>query len=126
MILRPPRSTLFPYTTLFRSEKYIRIDDAINAALRYAAAGEAKSIGVLCNAVTLLERLKQRNIIPDTLTDQTSAHDPLYGYVPNTLNNEQANILRVKNPTEYLERSYESMYYHVSLMTDLLDMGSIV
>jgi urocanate hydratase len=111
--------------TRYLDEKYTSIDEAINAALKYAAAGEAKSIGVLCNAVTLLERLQKRNIIPDTLTDQTSAHDPLYGYVPNTLTNEQANILREKNPTEYLERSYESMYYHVALMTDLMDMGTI-
>ena len=112
--------------TRYLDEKFTSVDEAINAALKYAMKGEAKSIGVLCNAVALLERLKQRNIIPDTVTDQTSAHDPLYGYVPNTLNNEQANILREKNPTEYLERSYESMYFHVSLMTDLLDMGSIV
>lgn len=112
--------------TRYLDEKYTSIDEAINAALNYAAAGEAKSIGILCNAVTLLERLKQRNIIPDTVTDQTSAHDPLYGYIPNTLTNEQANILREQNPTEYLERSFESMYFHVSLMEDFQDMGSIV
>ena len=47
-----------------------------------------KSIGVLCNAVHLLQRLMERNIIPDTLTDQTSAHDPLIGYIPHTLTNE--------------------------------------
>jgi urocanate hydratase len=112
--------------TRYLDEKHVNIDDAINAALKYAAKGEAKSIGVLCNAVALLERLKKRNIIPDTVTDQTSAHDPLYGYIPNTLTNEQANVLRVKNPGEYLERSYESMYYHVALMTDLQEMGSVV
>jgi urocanate hydratase len=112
--------------TKYLDEKYTKIDDAINAALKYKKGGIAKSIGVLCNAVELLERLIKREVVPDTVTDQTSAHDPLYGYIPNTLNNEQANILRVKNPTEYLERSYESMYYHVSLMSDLQDMGSIV
>ena len=47
--------------------------------------GEAKSIGVCCNAVHLLERLIERNIIPDTLTDQTSAHDPLIGYWPHEI-----------------------------------------
>ncbi len=112
--------------TKYLDEKYTNIDEAINAALKYKKAGEAKSIGVLCNAVALLERLIKRKIVPDTVTDQTSAHDPLYGYIPNTLSNEQANALRTANPTEYLERSYESMYYHVSLMTDLQAMGSIV
>ncbi len=73
-----------------------------------------------------MERLIKREIVPDTVTDQTSAHDPLYGYIPNTLTNEQANALRAKNPAEYLERSFESMYFHVSLMNDLQEMGSIV
>ncbi len=66
------------------------------------AQGIAKSIGVFCNAVHLLDRLIERNIIPDTLTDQTCAHDPLIGYIPHTLTNEQANILRTENPEEYL------------------------
>lgn len=112
--------------TKYLDEKYTDIDQAINAALQYKIKGEAKSIGVLCNAVALLERLVKRNIIPDTLTDQTSAHDPLYGYVPSTLTVEQANILRKENPNEYLERSYESMYYHVALMTDLKNLGAVV
>ena len=64
------------------------IDEAIDKALKLKEEGEAKSIGVLCNAVDLLQRLIERNIIPDTLTDQTSAHDPLIGYVPHTLANE--------------------------------------
>jgi urocanate hydratase len=112
--------------TKYLDEKYTDIDQAIDAAVNYKMKGEAKSIGVLCNAVALLERLVKRNIIPDTLTDQTSAHDPLYGYVPNTLTVEQANILRKENPAEYTERSYESMYHQVSLMTDLKNMGAIV
>jgi urocanate hydratase len=111
--------------TKYLDEKYTEIDEAIDAALKYKKEGAAKSIGVLCNAVHLLQRLAERKIIPDTLTDQTSAHDPLIGYVPHTLTNEQANILRQQNPTAYLERSYESMYLHVQLMLQLMNDGAI-
>ena len=111
--------------TKYLDEKYIDIDEAIDKAQEYKEQGTAKSIGVLCNAIHLLQRLIERNIIPDTLTDQTSAHDPLIGYIPHTLTNEQANILRQENPTQYLERSYESMYLHVQLMLQLMDKGAI-
>jgi len=111
--------------TKYLDEKHTSIDDAINAAMHYRREGEAKSIGVLCNAVHLLDRLIQRDIIPDTLSDQTSAHDPLVGYIPHTLSNEQANILREQNPEEYLHRSYESMHLHVQLMLKLMDKGAI-
>ena len=111
--------------TKYLDEKHTSIDDAINAAMHYRKEGVAKSIGVLCNAIHLLNRLIQRDIIPDTLTDQTSAHDPLIGYIPHTLTNEQANVLRQENPTEYLNRSYESMHLHVQLMLKLMDNGAI-
>jgi urocanate hydratase len=111
--------------TKYLDEKHTSIDEAINAAMHYRREGEAKSVGVLCNAVHLLDRLIQREIIPDTLTDQTSAHDPLIGYIPHTLTNEQANILREENPEEYLRRSYESMHLHVQLMLELMDKGAI-
>lgn len=111
--------------TRYLDEKHTSIDDAINAAMHYRKEGEARSIGVLCNAVDLLDRLIQRDIVPDTLTDQTSAHDPLIGYVPHTLNNEQANVLREQNPEEYIRRSYESMNLHVQLMLKLQDKGAI-
>lgn len=111
--------------TKYLDEKFTDIDAAIDRCVQLKASGEGRSVGVLCNAVHLLQRLIERNIIPDTLTDQTSAHDPLIGYVPHTLTNEQANILRTQNPTEYLERSYESMYLHVQLMLQLMDQGAI-
>ncbi len=111
--------------TKYLDEKHTNIDDAINAAFHYKREGIAKSIGVLCNAVQLLDRLIQRDIIPDTLTDQTSAHDPLVGYVPHTLNNEAANILRAQNPEHYIELSYESMHLHVQLMLQLMDKGAV-
>ena len=63
------------------------------------AAGQAVSIGVLCNAVNLLERLLERTCIPDTLTDQTSAHDPLIGYWPHELSHEQAGGACVREPS---------------------------
>ncbi|MFT3681061.1 MAG: urocanate hydratase [Ferruginibacter sp.] len=111
--------------TKYLDEKYTDIDEAIEKALQYKAQGAGKSIGVLCNAVGLLQRLLEKNIIPDTLTDQTSAHDPLIGYVPHTLTNKQANILREQNKEQYLQRSYESMYLHVQLMLQLMDKGAI-
>ena len=111
--------------TKYLDEKFDHIDEAIDAALRYKQAGVAKSIGVLCNAVHLLQRLIKRQIVPDTLTDQTSAHDPLIGYVPHTITNGQANLLREQNPAKYIELSYDSMKLHVELMLELQQMGAI-
>ena len=111
--------------TKYLDEKHTNIDDAINAAMHYRKTGEAKSIGVLCNAIHLLNRLIQREIIPDTLTDQTSAHDPLIGYIPHTLSNAEANVLREQNPQHYIELSYESMHLHVQLMLQLMEKGAI-
>jgi urocanate hydratase len=111
--------------TRYLDEKHTSIDEAINAAVYYRKEGIARSIGVVCNAVHLLDRLIQQDIIPDTLTDQTSAHDPLVGYVPHTLSNEEANVLREQNPDRYIELSYESMHLHVQLMLELMDKGAI-
>ncbi|HRN90808.1 MAG TPA: urocanate hydratase [Ferruginibacter sp.] len=111
--------------TRYLDEKYIHLDEAIDAALKYKAEGKAVSIGVLANAVHLLQRLVDRGIVPDTLTDQTSAHDPLIGYIPHTLTNEQANALRESNPDEYIRLSYNSMYEHVRLMLELQQRGAI-
>jgi urocanate hydratase len=111
--------------TKYLDEKFVDIDEAINKAQAYKQQGAGKSIGVLCNAIDLLKRLIERNIIPDTLTDQTSAHDPLIGYVPHTISVEQANVLREKNAEQYLQLSYESIYLHVQLMIELMNKGSI-
>ena len=100
-------------------------DEAIDRALEAKQNGEAISIAVLTNAVCLLERLIERNIVPDTLTDQTSAHDPLVGYVPHTINNTQATIMREEDPAQYLELAYQSMYRHVELMIELQSRGAI-
>ena len=111
--------------TKYLDEKYSSIDEAIDQAVRYKKEGIGKSIGVLCNAVHLLERLIERNIIPDTLTDQTSAHDPLIGYWPHEIGYEQAKQLREQNPQQYIDYSYRSMYRHVQLMLQLMDKGAI-
>src|SRR5450432_4784443 len=111
--------------TKYLDEKFIDIDAAIDKAVSYKQLAVSKSIGILCNAVDLLKRLVERNIIPDTLTDQTSAHDPLIGYVPHTLNNEQAKLLRQSDPAKYTELAYQSMYLHVKLMMDLKEKGAV-
>jgi urocanate hydratase len=111
--------------TKYLDEKYTNIDEAIDKALQYKAEGKAISIGVLCNAVNLLQRLIQRSIVPDTLTDQTSAHDPLIGYIPHHLSNEEANVLRAEDPEAYIKMSYESMRKHVELMLELQKMGAV-
>ena len=101
------------------------IDEAIDKAQELKSQGKGISIGVKCNAVHLLERLLERNIIPDTLTDQTSAHDPLIGYWPHEISYEQAKVLRDQNPTQYIEYAYNSMYRHVELMLQLQKKGAI-
>lgn len=111
--------------TKYLDFKFEDIDEAIDKAVDAKEKGEAISIGVQCNAVLLLKRLLERNIIPDTLTDQTSAHDPLIGYVPHTLTNEEANELRLKNPEKYIKQSYDSMKLHVEEMLALQKKGAI-
>jgi urocanate hydratase len=111
--------------TRYLDEKVTDIDDAIDIAMQYRSRGVARSIGVLCNAVHLLQRLNERNIIPDTLTDQTSAHDPLIGYWPHTISYEQAKVLRVDDPEKYIDLAYDSMYKHVELMIGLQKKGAI-
>jgi urocanate hydratase len=101
------------------------MDAAIDKAMEAKAAGEALSIGVVCNAVHLLQRLLERNSVPDVLTDQTSAHDPLVGYWPHDLTYEQAKVLRATAPDTYIEHAYASMYVHVSLMLELQKRGAI-
>ncbi|MHC4348679.1 MAG: urocanate hydratase [Planctomycetota bacterium] len=100
------------------------LDAAIDRALQAKAAGEAVSIGWLGNAVDLLEALLARDITPDALTDQTSAHDPLNGYYPQGLTREQADTLRGDDPDQYMKRAMDSMARHVALMVDLQQRGA--
>ncbi|RYZ19181.1 MAG: urocanate hydratase, partial [Chitinophagaceae bacterium] len=101
------------------------VDEAIDRALEARRNGEALSIGVHCNAVELLEKLLARDVVPDTLTDQTSAHDPLIGYWPHQLSEEKARLLRTENPQQYTDYAYDSMYRHVELMLELQKRGAI-
>jgi urocanate hydratase len=101
------------------------LDEAIDKALQAKKNKMAVSIGVCCNAVDLLQRLLKRNIVPDTLTDQTSAHDPLIGYWPHQMSIEEAKILRESNPEKYLDLAYASMKLHVELMLALQEKGAV-
>lgn len=111
--------------TRYIDKMYHSIDEAIDEALRAKAANEGISIGVVCNAVELLQRLIDRNITPDTLTDQTSAHDELVGYFPEGLSVEEAKILRESNPDEYCRLSLDTMAKHVRQMLELQKRGAI-
>jgi len=101
------------------------IDEAINTAVEAKNKNEPLSIGVVCNAVHLLQRLIERNIVPDTLTDQTSAHDPLIGYWPHAISYEEAKVMRIQDPEQYLELAGQSMYRHVELMLSLQQKGAV-
>jgi len=101
------------------------IDEAIDRALKYKKEGKALSIGVVCNAVDLLERMVARNVVPDTLTDQTSAHDELQGYFPQGFSVEEAKDLRVENPKKYIGLSLDTMVKHTELMIALQKKGAV-
>lgn len=111
--------------TKYLDIKFTDIDKAIDRAIEAKEKGEALSIGVLCNAVHLLQRIIERNIKIDVLTDQTSAHDPLIGYIPHQITNEEANEMRVHNQEKYINLAYASMKLHVALMIELQRRGSI-
>ena len=101
------------------------LDQAIEMALAFRDAGEAKSVAWTGNVVDLLEALIERDIVPDMLTDQTSAHDPLIGYVPTEMSLEEAARLREDDPKTYLDRSTSTMAEHVRCMLELKRRGAI-
>jgi len=101
------------------------VDEAIDRAFAYRMDSKALSIGVCCNAVTLLERLIEREEIPDALTDQTSAHDVLHGYLPVEYDMAQGATSRSNTPDEYKRLSMESMTRHVRAMVELQHLGAV-
>ncbi len=101
------------------------LDEAL-AILREAIdAGEAKSVGLVANCAEALPELVRRGVVPDMLTDQTSAHDPLNGYIPAGHTVEQAAELRARDPQQYLDRSLDSIATHVRAMLDLQRAGAV-
>ncbi len=100
------------------------LDQAIDRALELKSQDAAISVGWLGNAVDLLRRLVERGITPDTLTDQTSAHDVLIGYYPVDLTREEADRLREEDPDTYTSRSMDTMEEHVRLMVELQSRGA--
>jgi urocanate hydratase len=101
-------------------------DEAIKWVLDAKKKGEAISIGLVGDAGDVLERLLKDNIIPEILTDQTSAHDPINGYVPHSIGLQQSLILRKKDPQKHKELAIQSMARHVSFMLEMQKRGSVV
>ncbi|MAX13413.1 MAG: urocanate hydratase [Candidatus Marinimicrobia bacterium] len=102
------------------------VDDALKIALKSKKDKKAISIGLIGNAADIFPEFLNRNIIPEIVTDQTSAHDELNGYYPNDMSFESALKLKIDNPKEYMERSYQSMGIHCQAMLDFQKKGSIV
>lgn len=102
------------------------LDEALEMAMNAKEKGEAISIGLLGNAADVFPEFVRRGIIPDVVTDQTSAHDPLNGYIPRGYTLEEAAYLRKANPKEYIKQAKESMAVHVQAMLDLKQAGAVV
>jgi len=101
------------------------LDEALGWLDSARAQGAAVSVGLVGNCADVVPELARRSIVPDILTDQTSAHDPLNGYVPNGLALEAARRLRAANPDEYVRLSVAAMAEHVRGMLALKRMGAV-
>ncbi|MEO0078482.1 MAG: urocanate hydratase [candidate division WOR-3 bacterium] len=109
----------------YLDERIDDLDKAIDRALDMKARRQAWSVAWCGNIVDLLKRLVSRQVVPDILTDQTSAHDELNGYVPVGMSFEQALRLRQADPAAYRRASYQTMAEHVRLMLKLQSMGAV-
>ena len=101
------------------------LDEALVWVQGAADEGEALSVGLVGNCADVLPELVERGITPDIVTDQTSAHDPLHGYVPTGLSLEEATALRGSDPEEYVRRSMESMRVHCEAIVAMQDAGAV-
>ena len=112
-------------STRYLDESTDDVDLAIEKARAYALDGVARSIGVLGNAAEVMPAFVARGFTPDVITDQTSAHDPLVGYIPDGLSLAEAARLRTADPDEYQRRSIDAMGRHVAAMRELQKRGAI-
>src|ERR1041385_8268311 len=101
------------------------LDQALKMIEQERKGKKALSLGLVGNCADVLPEIVKRGVVPDVLTDQTSAHDALNGYVPNGMSLEDALALRQKNPDEYIERSMQAMATHVEAMLALQKKGAI-
>ncbi len=102
------------------------LDEALRLVEHYKAQGQARSVGLVGNAAAVIPALAKRKVVPDILTDQTGAHDPLNGYIPLGVNSEQAEDLRRRDPKGLVERVLESIAVHVQGMLELQRQGAVV
>ncbi|HEY1434511.1 MAG TPA: urocanate hydratase [Thermoanaerobaculia bacterium] len=112
--------------TRYLDEEESSLDRAIDRALEAKQARRAVSIGVEVNAADLLERLLERGVLPDLVTDQTSAHDELVGYVPRGGSLADLSRLRREDPKAYIARSYATMADHMRALLELQRRGAVV
>ena len=101
------------------------LDDALGILADAQSRKEAVSVALVGNCADVIPELARRGFVPDVLTDQTSAHDPLNGYVPNGMMLEQALALRAQHPDNYIARSMQSMAVHVEAMLALQKQGAV-
>jgi urocanate hydratase len=110
----------------YLDEEAQTLDEGLRRAEAARARGEGRSVGVVLNAADALPELVRRGIVPDLVTDQTSAHDPVHGYVPAGLSLDEAAALRARDEKEYARRSLSSMAVHVQALLDLRRKGAHV
>jgi urocanate hydratase len=101
------------------------LDEALRILKEALRKKEARSVGLVGNCADVMPALAERGVVPDLLTDQTSAHDPLYGYIPSGLSVAEADELRRRDPGDYLKRSMDSIARHVEAMLRLQRLGSV-
>jgi urocanate hydratase len=111
--------------TKYVDEVADNLEDAIKRVRHYQETKQAKSIALLGNMSTLIHEMIQKKFIPDLLTDQTSAHDPLIGYIPEGYSVQQAATLRLEDQKSYLEKVYASMAKHVRGMLEMQKLGAV-
>lgn len=111
--------------TRYLDEVAENLQDALQRAEAYKTQGVARSIGLLGNAAEVVPALVDMGFTPDLVTDQTSAHDPMWGYIPVLGPDEDADVLRREQPEIYRQRAYESMAKHVEAMLEMQKRGAV-
>lgn len=102
------------------------LDEALRIVNEYKGRNEPISIGLIGNTAEILPEIYRRGIVPDVVTDQTSAHDPLNGYYPAGYTKQEADTLRIADPDKYLAETYKSIAIHVETMVEFQKKGAVV